>query len=318
MSNVEADPTEVDCPPSGRSESPPPQTLKPREVPLGGPRAMRVRRVLPHRQIRTIGPWCFVDHYGPELAAETPMVVPPHPHVGLQTLTWLMEGEVVHRDSVGSIQTVRPGELSFMTAGHGIAHSEYSTPDSTRLFGVQFWLALPSSDRNREPFFEFHRDLPTTNLGPVTATVIIGDFAGHTSPASQSWPTVGIEFDFTEPGTVDIPINPEFEHGVLAASTRAEVAEASLEIGDLEYLGWGQENLRITADQGKVILIGGAPFTEHLVMWWNFVGRSHEDILQARDRWMEGVLAPSVTDDPNAPLPAPELPSVRLRPRPNR
>src|SRR5215216_4592908 len=127
------------------------EILEPREVPLGGLRAMNVRRTLPQRQRSLIGGWCFVDHYGPE---QTAMIVPPHPHTGLQTVSWLFEGEIEHRDSAGSHELVRPGAVNLMTAGRGISHSEVSTPGTTRLHGVQLWVALPDASRHVGPFFE--------------------------------------------------------------------------------------------------------------------------------------------------------------------
>ena len=133
------------------------EVLSPREVPLGGLRAMTVRRTLPQRQRTFVGAWCFVDHYGPDdVDRQGGMVVPPHPHTGLQTASWLFSGEIEHRDSAGHHAFVRPGELNLMTAGRGISHSEYSTPGTTVLHGAQLWLALPDSDRHTEPDFEHH------------------------------------------------------------------------------------------------------------------------------------------------------------------
>ena len=189
MSDLDPDPQESRCGGLAVAEaSPEPETLLPREVPLGGPKGILVRRTIPHRVIRTVGAWCFADHYGPVDLTEPGargMLVPPHPHTGLQTVTWLLEGAVEHRDSVGSHQLVRPGELSLMTAGHGIAHSEYSTAETTRLFGAQLWVALTQEHRAQAPHFEHHGDLPALELDGLTATVILGSFAGSTSPATD-------------------------------------------------------------------------------------------------------------------------------------
>ena len=168
------------------------EVLTPRDVPLGGLRAMTVRRTLPQRQRSLIGAWCFLDHYGPDAVdRDEGMVVPPHPHTGLQTVSWLFTGEIEHRDSAGHHAFVRPGELNLMTAGRGISHSEYSTPETTTLHGAQLWLALPDGDRQVEPTFEHFAPEPVSGDG-WEARVFIGSLLGSTwrSPsgrASQSW-----------------------------------------------------------------------------------------------------------------------------------
>ncbi|MGH3365223.1 MAG: pirin family protein, partial [Nocardioidaceae bacterium] len=158
MSNLEARPGQTE---EGRGSVPTAaagvEVVTSREVPLGGPRAMTVRRTLPQRQRSLIGAWCFVDHYGPDDVASTGgMDVPPHPHTGLQTVSWLFTGEIEHRDSLGSHAMVHPGELNLMTAGRGIAHSEVSTPATNTLHGVQLWLALPDHARDTARDFEHY------------------------------------------------------------------------------------------------------------------------------------------------------------------
>src|ERR1700712_1639289 len=156
MSNVESDPDELQCRTSSRV-GPGVEVITAREVPLGGPRAMSVRRTLPQRQRSLVGAWCFADHYGPDDVADGGgMDVPPHPHTGLQTVSWLFAGEVEHRDSGGGHARVRPGELNLMPAGRGVAHSEVSTPDTTTLHGVQLWVALPDAARDVERGFDHH------------------------------------------------------------------------------------------------------------------------------------------------------------------
>src|SRR6478735_10294254 len=177
MSNLERDPVELLCPPDAPT-GPVVQVLAPRDVPLGGPRAMRVRRTLPQRGRTTIGAWCFADHYGPDdVAVSGGMVVPPHPHTGLQTVSWLFSGEIEHRDSLGSHAFVRPGELNLMTAGHGISHSEVSTPGTARLHGVQLWVALPEASRDVAPFFEHHAPV-VGRIGDATVRTFVGALAG--------------------------------------------------------------------------------------------------------------------------------------------
>src|SRR3954467_15652783 len=182
VSNVEASPDEgVDV---GAGVT----LLEPREVPLGGPRAMLVHRTLPHRDIRASGAGCFAGPYAPTGGGPA-MHVPPHPHIGLQTVTWLLAGDVEHRDSVGSRQLVHPGELNVMTAGEGIAHSEDTvSPVDEDLHGVQLWIALPDADRRQEPHFEHHADLPVLQSEGVTATVFVGELDGARSAAAAYSP----------------------------------------------------------------------------------------------------------------------------------
>lgn len=300
VSNLEHDPSEVDC----TAVSPAPEQLDPRDVPLGGPRAMNVRRTLPHKRIRTVGAWCFVDHYGP---AHQQMSVPPHPHIGLQTVSWLLSGEVEHRDSLGSLQRVRPGELNLMTAGRGIAHSEYSLGDG-ELHGVQLWVALPDRHREVAPDFAHHADLPEQD----GVRVILGEIEGMRSPAVVYSPLVGAQIE-----DAALPLDPDFEYAVLALDGPVEVNGDRVPHGALQYLGWGGTHLRVQG--GRALLIGGEPMTEHLLMWWNFVGRDHDDIVRARADWEAAdARFPEVPGDPHPRLPAPTIPGVTLKPRPPR
>lgn len=322
MSNLEPDPDEVRCRVIDMGEPPVPVTLDPRLVPLGGPRAMTVRRTLPHRNIRTIGAWCFIDDYGPTAQTDPPMDVRPHPHMGLQTVSWLLSGRIEHRDSTGGYGLVNPGELNLMTAGRGIAHSEYAT-QAVGLRGVQMWIALPESARDAHAHFAQHVDLPVTTLpasgGSVTVTVFIGEFAGVISPAHTYSPLIGAQLEASAPTRLSVPLRPEFEYGVLALDHPLNVDGVHIEAGAMRYLGWGAETLSIEWTQpGPALLIGGEPLTEQLVMWWNFVGRSHEDIAAAREQWESGDRFGRVVGDANTPLPAPPLPQVRLRARPGR
>jgi hypothetical protein len=178
MSNVDTDPDELQC--SNRSPGRPGvEVITAREVPLGGPRAMSVRRTLPQKQRSLIGAWCFVDHYGPDdVASSGGMDVPPHPHTGLQTVSWLFSGEVEHRDSAGVRALVRPGELNLMTGGHGIAHSEVSSPTTTVLHGVQLWLALPDQSRDAPRDFQ-HYAPPAVRVGGAELRVFLGSLGGR-------------------------------------------------------------------------------------------------------------------------------------------
>lgn len=319
MSNLERRPEErTGGGKSARTASPLPTLLEPREVPLGGPRAMTVRRTLPHKQIRTIGAWCFVDHYGPDRQA---MAVPPHPHIGLQTVSWLISGDVEHRDSLGSLQRIRPGELNVMTAGRGIAHSEYSVGDDrVPLHGVQLWVALTDEFRDQAPSFEHHGNLPVVSDRGFTAVVMTGELAGATSSATTFSPLFGAEVRLDAGSRVNLPVERDFEYAVLALDAPATVNGSTVPRGNLQYLGWGNTRVDLRSEGGaRLMILGGEPLTEHLLMWWNFVGRDHEEIVAARDQWQSGDNRfGEVRGDDNPRLPAPPMPTTRLKPRASR
>ncbi len=296
------------------------QVLVAREVPLGGPRMMLVRRTLPHRDRRTVGAWCFVDHFGPQEASDgTVMHVPPHPHTGLQTVTWLIEGEVLHQDSLGSVQRIAPGELNLMTAGDGIAHAEDSIANgSPRLHGVQLWVALPDADRHQQPHFEHHALLPMFGDGAVVTTVIIGELAGERSAALSYSPLLAAEVAIAGGGTVRLPVESEFEHAVLAVEGIPEADGVAVPTSSMLYLGPERRHLSLSSAEGaRVLLLGGTPFAENLLMWWNFVARDHDEIAQARADWEAGRRFGPVPDYPGDPLAAPAMPTTRLLPRPS-
>lgn len=319
MSNLEAAPAEVACAASQhRGALPTVEVLHPREVPLGGPRAIRVQRTLPQRRRSLIGAWCFIDHYGPVAAR---MDVPPHPHTGLQTVSWLFSGEVEHRDSAGVRAVVRPGELNLMTAGAGICHSEVSVEAGPVLHGVQLWVALPAPDRDTARDFAHYAPMPVSLPG-AEARVFLGELAGSRSPTPTFTPLLGAQLDLDADAGLDIDVDPSFEHGVLCDSGGVHVDGTALAVADLAYLspGHSQLHLRNVRERpARVLLLGGAPFTEELVMWWNFVGRSHEDIVNYRQLWEDGDDRFGAVQGYRGALtrlPAPPLPTARLRPRP--
>lgn len=286
------------------------------DVPLG--RYLIVRRLLPHRQRRMIGAWCFVDHFGPDDVTGRPgMQVPPHPHTGLQTVTWLVDGLIEHRDSLGCFQTIAPGQLNLMTSGHGIAHSEYTPTERPALMhGLQLWLALPESARHGPARFAHHEHLPVVDLDGARLTVVVGEWGEVRSPAEVHTPVLGAELFLPDGGQPRLSANPAFEHGVLVMSGEATVNGADLVPGSLLYLGLGHEEISVTAaGRARLFLLGGVPFDESLVMWWNFVGRSHEEIVQARADWEAGRRFGVVTGCAADPLPAPRMPVVRLKAR---
>ena len=256
-----------------------------RETQVG---AFRVRRALPQRSRRTVGAWCFVDHMGPATFTEDRgLDVAPHPHIGLQTVTWLFEGEAVHRDSLGSEQLIAPGQLNLMTAGHGVAHSEEGTGRYRgNLHGVQLWVAQPSATRDGPPAFEHHADLPIVDLNNALATVLIGDLNGHASPARRDTDHVGIDLDL-RPGTTTMPIRPDFEHALVAFSGAVTIDQQPIEPGHLAYLGAGRDEVTLSAaDATRVLLFGGVPFDEPILMWWNYVARDRAEIMEAHNDWM--------------------------------
>jgi hypothetical protein len=328
VSNLEREPRETV---SGGTAVVEPEWLElaGRLVPLG--RYAMVRRFLPHRARPTVGAWCFVDHYGPDDVTSGPgMAIPPHPHCGLQTVSWLLEGEVLHRDSLGSEQLIRPGQLNLMTAGRGIAHSEQSPAERPpALHGVQLWIASPDATRDGPARFDHHADLPVLRLGPATVTVLAGSLGGAASPARVETPLVGADVTVDEGGEVELDLEPGFEHAVVTLSGAAEVDGRALGEHTMAYLGCGRSALRLTATAGagtRLLLLGGTPFEEPLVMWWNFVGRTHEDVDAARRDWQQEIDGGrvvahddgrfgAVVDADAGPLPAPPLPLTRLKPR---
>jgi quercetin 2,3-dioxygenase len=301
----------------GTSARPVLDLLPGKEVLLG--ESTYVRRLLPTLGRRMVGAWAFVDHYGPDDIADGPgMQVAPHPHTGLQTVSWLLEGRVHHRDSLGSDVEFGPGQLALMTAGHGIAHAEQSPVVHPRfLHGAQLWVALPDAHRDIVPAFEHHAALPGWTSDGLSTTVLMGTFGGATSPGTAYTPLVGVDLDLAAGGDIEVSLEPDFEYGLLASSGSVTVEGAPLERGAMLYLGTGRSTLRLTAaEASKLLLLGGEPFEERLVMWWNFVGRSGEEIAAFAEEWNAdddrfGAVAAYDGDR----LLAPPLPPVPLKPR---
>jgi redox-sensitive bicupin YhaK (pirin superfamily) len=306
-------------------DAPGPVVLPYRNVPLGGPRAMPVRRSLPQRAQSLIGAWCFVDHYGPDDVSQTGgMVVPGHPHTGLQTASWLFAGEVEHRDTTGVHAFVRPGQLNLMTAGFGIAHSEYSTPETTVLHGAQLWIALPEADRFADPGF-LHYEPPVIDVGGAKALVFLGSLFGQTSPVPTYSALVGVEVTLAPGRSLDLEVDPGHEHGFLCDTGSLAVGGAVARPGEIVFHPVGASVITLEASSSeptRVLVLGGEPFGVQIVMWWNFIGRSHEEVVGFRDDWQrqragQASGAPGrygvFPDAWDFTLPAPELPNIRLR-----
>ena len=316
MSTTEADP-EVDPAAAGSpaaADRPEPELTTARVARVGD---MEVRRLMPLRRRRSVGAWCFVDHYGPwSVDGVAGMQVPPHPHIGLQTVTWLLDGNVLHRDSLGSEQMIRPGQLNLMTSGRGIAHSEES-PDEhdPRLHGVQLWVALPDDRRDAAPGFEHHAELPSGGLAGFEVTVIAGELGGLRSPATVCSPLVGAQLRAARDTQAALVLDPGYEHMVFAVTGTVRAGGTELAPGRLLYLSTGRDRLDLAAPSGTTaLLLGGEPLSEPLLMWWNFVARDGGEIARAREDWVAGRFG-QVQGCPGAPLTAPSLPPVPLKPR---
>ena len=287
MSNLEAAPAELACrggePATGAAE-----VLDARDVPLGGPRAMRVRRTLPQRRRSLIGAWCFADHYGPDdVTTGARMDVAPHPHTGLQTVSWLFAGEVEHRDSLGTHALVRPGELNLMTSGHGIATRRCPPRPRRCCTACSSGWRFPDAHRDRARDFR-HYAPPAADLGGATARVFLGTLAGQRSPVPTYSPLLGAEIVLAAHARLSLPVQPAYEHGVLVDAGPVSMSGTRLQRAELGYLPPGAatvELANLTGDPARILLLGGTPFEEDIVMWWNFVGRSHEEIVAFRQAW---------------------------------
>ncbi|MEP7035095.1 MAG: pirin family protein [Dermatophilaceae bacterium] len=282
-----------------------------------------VLRFLPHKERRMVGAWCFVDLFGPtDVQDQAGMSVAPHPHMGLQTVSWLVQGKVLHRDSIGTTALVEPGRVAIMNAGNGIAHSESSPSDHGRLLhGVQLWVALPESARRGEHSFTLHEDAPTMATAGLRARVFVGRLGATVSPAQGVTPLVGADLspESTQSRAGSVPLDPSYEHLLVPMVGGVRVCGRDVLAGQAIYLGTERENLdlELSAD-ARVLLLGGTPFEEEIVMWWNFVARTHEEIARARLQWNAGG-DPRFGEVSHYPGPermrAPDLPNARLRAR---
>ena len=244
-----------------------------------------VHRALPKHRHRTVGPWCFVDLFGP---ADQPTRIGPHPHIGLHAVTWLFDGEIVHTDSLGTRQPIRPGQLNLMTAGRGVAHAEQSAESfSGHIHGVQLWVAQPETTRSGEPAFEHHESLPIVVLGRSDATVLAGSFGGVASPARTDTPMVGVQANVRT--SIEAPLDPTFEHVVVVAEGSVTIDGQVVETNESAYLPVGHDALaRWSESRARILLLGGEPFGAEILMWWNFVARSWDEMAVARTDWVTG------------------------------
>ncbi|HUH40465.1 MAG TPA: pirin family protein [Castellaniella sp.] len=264
------------------------QRIASRHAEIGG--ALAVNRLLPSRHRRMIGAWCFLDHAGPaEFAPGGGMRVGPHPHIGLQTFTWMIAGEVLHRDSLGHEQILRPGQVNLMTAGRGIAHTEESLTDETRLHAAQLWIALPQDQQNRAPAFEHHPDLPQWPEQGCVLTLLAGDWGRHHAPTQLHSPLVGLELQCIGGAQLILDLRPDFEYGLMVLEGSVTIDQEVFKADELAYFGAGRPRLALGLAAGtRVIFVGGLPFAHPIHMWWNFVAHDRADIRQAQRDWENG------------------------------
>ncbi len=284
------------------------ETFPARSTDLEG---LAIRRLLPARGRRMLGAWCFLDHFGPvAFAAGQPMDVAPHPHIGLQTVSWLLEGEIRHDDSLGLTAVAVPGALNLMTAGRGIAHAERTPGTHTgRLHGVQLWIALPDAAREVAPAFEHHARLPELPVGDGRAHVFVGELGGLCSPARVFSPLVGAELAGENGARLRVPLRSDWEYGLVLLAGALELGGRPLAPEALHVLGGGRDELCLVAraPATRALLLGGEPFGEPVLMWWNFVARTHDELVAARDDWQAGRRFGEVAAYGGARLAAPPL-----------
>jgi redox-sensitive bicupin YhaK (pirin superfamily) len=283
-----------------------------RETALGD---LTIWRALPARGRRLIGPWCFLDRYGPFTFSDgKPMDVAPHPHIGLQTVSWLLEGEVVHHDSIGGEGTARPGGVNVMTAGRGIAHAE-ETPRRNvgRLSGLQLWIALPDAHRHIAPSFQPVAEVPRIELRGGVAQLFMGAMENVASPADSYSDGIGIDAIVHRGETLTLSSRADREHGVMLLDGDASLDGQALTLNTMVYLGIDRSELALRSAAGaRVLVLGGVPFTEPVLMWWNFVARTPEEMAVARAAWEEGDAFGTVREYDGPRLHAPSL--LRLAP----
>ena len=292
-----------------------PERLHSREAVIG--EDTRITRALPHRVRRTVGAWCFMDHLGPvQFAPGKGMHVGAHPHIGLQTFTWMIEGEVVHRDSLGNEQVIRPGQVNLMTAGRGIAHTEDSALDGARMHAAQLWIALPHEQAQCEPAFDHYGVLPVVESGGFTITLLAGSALDQNAPTRIHTPLVGMDLAADAAAQTALPLQADFEYAAMMLRGAAQVEGEPLAPGEWLYFAPGRTVLALQCDAPmQLLLIGGAPMDEPPIIWWNLVARSQAEIEAALADWNAGRFAPVRPGSAAQPLAAPSLDGVQLRAR---
>lgn len=247
-----------------------------------------IKRALPSRQKRMIGAWCFLDHAGPVTFEKGDgLDVGPHPHIGLQTFTWMIEGTMLHQDSVGSELLIKPKQVNLMTAGYGISHTEVAPDTETKMHAAQLWIALPDDKINMAPRFDHYPELPVIEKEGVEFTVLVGEFLNVKSPVAVHTELLGVDLAAKAPTITRLVLNPKFEYGFMALEGSATINGHELNSDNMLVLESGiiEIDVQIHADS-RVLLLGGEPFESPILLWWNFVGRTQEDIEHAREQWI--------------------------------
>lgn len=248
-----------------------------------------IKRALPNRDKRMVGAWCFLDHAGPiEFKAGEGLDVGPHPHIGLQTFTWMIDGTVNHDDNLGSKQLIRPKQVNIMTAGRGISHTEVAPATETKMHTAQLWIALPDEARHIEPSFDHHPVLPTVQKDGAEITILVGEYLDIKSDVKVYSPLVGVDIEATQDIDITLPLNPDFEYAFLALEATAEINGHALTRDNMLVVDTGSTEIQIKAAKGtRILLIGGTPFETDILLWWNFVARTQEEMAEARQQWID-------------------------------
>jgi quercetin 2,3-dioxygenase len=278
-----------------------------RDVVLG---PLTVTRVLPVKGKRLIGPWCFLDRFGPlTFTNPAPMDVGAHPHIGLQTVTWLLDGEIVHYDSLGSESLLRAGGVNVMTSGGGIAHAERTpSANSGRMNGAQLWVALPDRDRQIAASFQHVDRVPQYEQRGGIVQLFAGGLAGLQSPAAHFSDIFGGDLQIHPQSMLDVPLDQRFEYAVIVLGGDCRFHGQPLQERVLYYLGAHRSDASFSSDAGgRLLLIGGPPFPETILMWWNFVARTPQEIADARADWEDHQRFGDVTGYSGPRLDAPAL-----------
>lgn len=295
-----------DCP--EHAEHPVLQTIQTRKALLG--EHLTIRRALPTRERRMIGAWCFLDHFGRmDLQSGHEFDVAPHPHIGLQTFTWILEGTIEHCDSLGSQQEIQPGQVNLMTAGKGISHSELSVQPHSTLEGLQLWIALPDAVRHIEPDFAHYPKIPVVTYDGLVIHVMVGEIFDVKAPTVVYSPLIGLDIQASAATQTKLPLNPKFEYGILPLTEHIEVEGITIDKTTFLYLGCGRSELLLNIPQGeRFVLIGGEPFNEEILIWWNFVARNKQEIIDATNAWNDGSDFGEVKGYSGARMRAPTMP----------
>lgn len=270
-----------------------------------------IKRAIPQRELRNVGHWIFLDHAGPVKFNEGENVdVGAHPHIGLQTFTWMLEGEIIHNDSLGSHQIIRPYQINLMTGGQGITHTELSHPDSQALHLAQLWIALPKEKEAIAPDFKHYPVIPHIEHHDHEIYVLVGEFNNELSPVEMHSPLSAIDIKAKQDTILTVPLNSTFEYGLLPLEGTINIDGQSMDDNALAFIPSGSDSIVITLKKdSRILLIGGEPIEQPPLMWWNFVAWEQETIEKALVDWKEHSdrFPPVDYEGSSEPLIAPEL-----------